>query len=67
MICGTAELDESDNDRVFEKMKNANVDVKLQKYEGMCHCFQLFSFLPESKKAYSQVKNRIMEGKNENT
>lgn len=61
LICGTAELDESDNDRVFEKMKNANVDVKLQKYEGMCHCFQLFSFLPESKAAHNLVKRRIME------
>lgn len=61
LICGTAELDESDNDRVFEKMKNANVDVKLQKYEGMCHCFQLFPFLPESKAAYNLVKGRIME------
>ena len=61
LVCGTAELDESDNDRVFEKMKNANVDVKLQKYEGMCHCFQLFPFLPESKTAYNLVKERIME------
>lgn len=61
LVCGTAELDESDSDRVFEKMKNTNVDVKLQKYEGMCHCFQLFSFLPESKTAYNLVKERIME------
>ena len=61
LICGTAELDESDNDRVYDKMKNENVDVCLEKYEGMCHCFQLFSFLPESKEAYSLVKARIME------
>ena len=61
LVCGTAELDESDSDRVFEKMKNENVDVCLKKYEGMCHCFQLFSFLPESKEAYSLVKDRIME------
>lgn len=61
LICGTAELDESDSDRVFEKMTNANVDVCLEKYEGMCHCFQLFSFLPESKAAYNLVKGRIME------
>ncbi|MBQ8503223.1 MAG: alpha/beta hydrolase fold domain-containing protein [Clostridia bacterium] len=61
LICGTAELDESDNDRVYAKMKNANVDVELHKFEGMCHCFQLFSFLPESKAAYSLVKTRIME------
>lgn len=66
LICGTAELDESDNDRVFAKMKDVNVDVELYKFEGMCHCFQLFSFLPESKIAYKIVKERIME-KNENS
>lgn len=61
LVCGTAELDESDNDRVFAKMKDANVDAELYKFEGMCHCFQLFSFLPESKAAYKIVKRRIME------
>ena len=61
LICGTADLDESDSDRVYEKMKNTNIDVKLYKFEGMCHCFQLFSFLPESKKAYQIVKRRISE------
>ncbi len=59
LICGTAELDESDNDRVFEKMKNCGIDVCLFKFEGMCHCFQYFSFLPESKKAYETVKSRV--------
>lgn len=66
LICGTAELDESDNDRVFEKMKNSNVNAELHKFEGMCHCFQLFGFLPESKTAYQLAKKRIME-KNENS
>ncbi len=61
LICGTAELDESDNDRVYAKMKNENIDAELHKFEGMCHCFQLFSFLPESKTAYKLVKRRIME------
>lgn len=61
LICGTAELDESDNDKVYAKMKNVNVDVQLYKFEGMCHCFQLFSFLPESKTAYNLVKKRLTE------
>ncbi len=61
LICGTAELDESDSDRVYDKMKNADVDARLYKFEGMCHCFQLFSFLPESKKAYELVKQRLSE------
>ena len=62
LICGTAELDESDSDRVYEKLKAAGADAELHKFEGMCHCFQLFSFLPESKTAYNLVKSRIMEG-----
>ena len=61
LICGTAELDESDSDRVYEKLKSAGADAELHKFEGMCHCFQLFSFLPESKTAYNLVKSRIME------
>ena len=61
LICGTAELDESDNDRVYEKLKSVGVDAELHKFEGMCHCFQLFSFLPESKTAYQIVKKRIAE------
>ncbi len=64
LICGTAEVDESDNDRVYEKMINCGVDVKLCKFEGMCHCFQYFSFLPESKSAYELVKERIFEDEN---
>ena len=62
LICGTAELDESDSDRVYEKLKAVGADAELHKFEGMCHCFQLFSFLPESKTAYNLVKSRIMEG-----
>ena len=62
LICGTAELDESDNDRIYEKLESVGADAELHKFEGMCHCFQLFSFLPESKTAYNLVKSRIMEG-----
>lgn len=59
LFCGTAELDESDSDRVYEKMKQACADVKLFKYEGMCHCFQMFSFLPESKDAFRKAVERV--------
>ncbi len=62
LVCGTAELDESDNDRVYEKMKKTGVDVALFKFEGMCHDFQLFSFLPESKEAYRKIIERINGG-----
>ncbi len=59
LVCGGAEMDESDNDRVFELMKASGVDVELYKYDGMFHCFQLISFLPESRDAYRKVFNRI--------
>lgn len=62
LVCGTAELDESDNDTVYRKMKQAGVDVELYKYEGMCHCFQMFSFLPESRQSYKKVTDRIKKG-----
>lgn len=62
LICGTAELDESDNDTVYAKMREAGVDVELYKFEGMCHDFQLFPFLPESKKAYEKMIQRINGG-----
>ncbi len=59
LVCGTAELDESDSDRVYDKMKKSGVDAELYKFEGMCHDFQLFPFLPESKRAHSIIKKRI--------
>ena len=61
LICGEAEMDESDNDRVFEKMKNAGIDAELHKFYGMFHCFQFFSFLPESRKAFEIAVKRIKE------
>lgn len=67
LICGTAELDESDNDRVYEKLIKDGVDAVLYKFEGMCHCFQMFSFLPESKRAYKLVKERVWGNKYANS
>lgn len=63
LICGGAELDESDNDTAFEKLKSAGADVELYKFDGMFHDFQLLSFLPESKEAYRKVIQRINGGK----
>ena len=65
LVCGGAEMDESDNDRVYDKMKSVGVDVELYKYDGMFHCFQLFPFLPESRDAYKKVANRIRSVSNE--
>lgn len=62
LICGTAELDESDDDTVYEKMKSAGVNAALYKFEGMFHDFPLVSFLPESKEAYRKIIKRINGG-----
>ena len=65
LVCGSAEMDESDNDRVFAKMKEENINVELLKYDGMFHCFQMMSFLPESRDAYKRVFERIRSVNNE--
>ncbi len=53
---GTAEMLLSDSESVYEKAKEAGVKVKLTKYEGMFHVFQMAAtVLPESKKAWAEV------------
>ncbi len=53
---GTYEILESDSLAVFEKAKAAGVDVKLTKYEGMFHVFQMAgNMMPESKAAWAEV------------
>ncbi len=59
LICAEGELDECDNDVAYRKMKEAKVDVTLHKFEGMFHDFPLLPFLPESKKAYKIIADRI--------
>lgn len=61
LVCGEAELDESDNDRIYERLRSAGVDAVLYKFDGMFHDFQLIPFLPESKKAYRLIKERVEE------
>ncbi len=60
LVCGEAEVDESDSDRVYEKLIALGIDAALYKFEGMFHCFQLVPFLPESKQAYEYVRKRLM-------
>ncbi len=60
LVCGEAEVDESDSDRVYEKLTALGVDAALYKFEGMFHCFQLVPFLPESKQAYESVRKRLI-------
>ena len=60
LVCGEAEVDASDSDRVYEKLNSLGIDAALYKFDGMFHCFQLVSFLPESKQAYKLITERIM-------
>lgn len=60
MIVGSFDLLESDSIKVYEKAKSENVDVTLSRYYGMFHDFPLLlNFIPESKKAWIEVKNFI--------
>lgn len=59
---GTYEVIESDSITVYEKAKDASVDVFLTRYFGMFHDFQmLFNLLPESRKAWNEVQDFIQE------
>jgi acetyl esterase/lipase len=62
MQVGSYEVPESDSITVYEKAKNDGVDVRLTRYYGMFHDFQmLFNLLPESKKAWNEVEDFIKE------
>lgn len=67
LVCGEAEMDESDNDTVYEKMKSIGIDAKLYKFDGMFHDFQFFEFLPESRRAFDAVEKRLRGEQNENS
>jgi acetyl esterase/lipase len=57
---GSYEVLESDSIIVYRKAKQENVDVRLTRYFGMFHDFQmLLNFMPESKKAWKEVETFI--------
>lgn len=59
---GTYEILESDSQTVYEKAKAAGVDVKLTRYNGMFHVFQMAGkMLPESKAAWAEVSVFLAE------
>lgn len=60
LVCGEAEVDASDSDRVYEKLVSLGIDAALFKAYGMFHCFQLIPFLPESKQAFEFVRERLV-------
>ena len=52
--CGTREILLSDSEMLEQAMRRDGVDVRLIRWEGMCHVFQAFGF-EESKAANSQI------------
>lgn len=57
---GTYEVLESNSDMIYENARANGVDVRLTKYEGMWHMFQLFGDLfPESREAWSEVETYL--------
>lgn len=57
---GTNEILESDSITIFEKAKEAKVDIRLSRYYGMFHDFQIFlNLIPESRAAWKEVEEFI--------
>ena len=59
---GTAEIIEDDSVRFAEKAKKAGIDVKLEIFDDMIHCFQAFSaWAPEGQGAIDKIGAYIQE------
>ncbi len=58
--CGTHEILLSDSERLETAMKRDGVDVRLVRWEGMCHVFQAFGF-EESRLSNRQI-GRFLAG-----
>lgn len=60
IVCGDCETDESDSDMLFDKLKEAKVDVNYKKYRGMFHDFlYLVPFIKESRQAWYDIAEFI--------
>lgn len=58
---GSAEVLLDDSHRLFEKAQKDGVDIKLDVWEGLCHAFQMFPFLPEASEAVERMAGFIDE------
>lgn len=56
---GTDEILLDDARRLAERASEAGVDVTLDEWDEMFHVFQLFSFLPETRKAVDQISEFV--------
>ena len=51
----------SDSVELCNKMKKGNNKISLSKYKNLPHVWQIFEFLPESKKAISEIANFLTD------
>lgn len=56
---GTNEILLDQSIQITEKLHDAGVDVKLEKWDGMFHVFQIVPFLPESHKCLMKINDFI--------
>lgn len=60
IVVGDCEVDESDSDMIFQRAKQAGIDVEYKKYKGMFHDFlYMVPFLRESKRAWKDIAEFI--------
>ena len=52
---GSSEMLRDDSVRFAERARGAGVDVELELWNGMQHCFQLLQFLPESARSIEAI------------
>ncbi len=57
---GTREMLRDDAVRFAERARAAGVDVELELWHGMQHCFQALSFLPESGRAIASIARFVL-------
>jgi epsilon-lactone hydrolase len=58
---GTREMLHDDAVRFAERARGAGVQVELELWHGMQHCFQLLQFLPESGRAVEAMARFVMQ------
>ncbi|HTP73832.1 MAG TPA: alpha/beta hydrolase [Burkholderiaceae bacterium] len=57
---GTREMLRDDAVRFAERARSARVQVELELWHGMQHCFQMLQFLPESERAIEAIARFVM-------
>ena len=61
LYVGTHEIFYPDVVKFHEKLKDNNVDAELMVGEGMNHVYPIYPFVPESKKAFNQIAEILLD------